>query len=203
MMKIPADSMNRLKRSIQRDGLLPSVKRFTVNSFNRLFRARLCVWQWKQGDPLYLASRTELAILRFNTQDELPTELHERLVSSDLPDFSSRMQEEFSEGGVLWVALSDDQPAGYQWSRTGQFVENWHCELNASDVLIYSTVTFHEFRGRGIAAAIMAKICREEVGTGGAAYADCMVWNRPAVRFIQKAGFTKIAERKPLADHPD
>lgn len=202
MVAIRSNSLSRIKRSIARYGLLPTCRHFVSKTFNRTFRARLCVWEWRQGDQLAGGS-SNIRIERFTSADELsPDDLCE-LIAGDGSGFTSRMREEFSEGGVLWIAYVEDHVAGYQWSRRGNFVENWHFDLSERDVLIYSTVTFYEYRGRRVAAEIMARICQDEVGNGGRACADCMVWNTPAVRFIERTGFKKVAERKPLPDHPD
>lgn len=202
MVAINSGPLGRLKRGIVQYGLIPFVKQRISKTFNRIFRARLCVWVWKHGERLADVSK-DVKIVQYRSADELPGEVHRALVAGDSDTFTSRMREEFAEGGILWVGFLGTRVAGYQWSRTGNFVEKWHFELNDRDVLIYSTVTFHDFRGRGVAASIMSQICRDEVGPDGRACADCMVWNTPAVRFIKKTGFTMVAERKPLPDHPD
>lgn len=202
MVAVVRNSLARLKRGIQREGLFSALRSFAVRKFNRRFRARLCVWVWRHGEPLGEGS-DEVEISCYRRGDELPESVLNELIAGDTETFSERMREEFSEGGVLWVGSVDEKVAGYQWSRRGDYVENWHFDLTERDVLIYSTVTFHEFRGRRVAGTVMAEICRQEVPTGGRGCADCMVWNTPSVRFIQKTGFTKVEERKPLPDHPD
>ncbi|MCA9068228.1 MAG: GNAT family N-acetyltransferase [Planctomycetaceae bacterium] len=193
--------MGRFQRSIRRYGILSAIGRLTSATFNRCFRARLCVWVWNAGGP-FNNPTNGVEVNRYETLESLPQTILEELIRRDGEEFLTRTTEEFVDHGVLWVATVEGQVAGYQWSCRGDFVRNWHFELTASDVLIFSTVTFHEFRGRGIAGAILARIC-DEVPSGGRACADCMVWNTPAVRCFQKAGFQKVAERKPLPDHPD
>ena len=195
-------ALARFGRALRQQGVLPLLTRRASVSFNRLFRSRLCVWVWRPDLPLVAASDV-VRIERYSAANQLPPPTQQELVNGDNPGFTARMHEEFSEGGVLWVGYVEERVAGYQWSRRGQFVENWHFELNERDVLIYSTVTFHDFRGLGVGPAIMSNICRQEVASSGRAWADCMVWNKPAIRFIQKTGFEKAAERKPLRDHPD
>lgn len=196
------NSFLRLKRKIRRDGIVASICSIASGKFNRIFRARLCVWVWNAGEGLADAP-VDVEVIRYSSVDAVPQRIIDELIAGDTATFVPRMQEEFNGGGVLWVGLIDGKVAGYQWSRTGDHVQNWHFDLSDRDVLIYSTVTFHEFRGRRVARAVMAAICRQEVSAGGRACADCMVWNTPAVRFIEKTGFTKVAERKPLPDHPD
>ncbi len=194
--------LTRLNRAVGGQGLIPFLKRQARVTYNRFFYARLCVWVWEPGMPLTPES-PGICVKRIDSADCLSDRLLQELIAGDGPSFQPRMAEEFDEGGVLWVATIDGNAAGYQWSRNGRFVKNWHFDLNERDALIYSTVTFYDFRGRGVGPTLMGRICREEVAAEGRACADCMVWNTPAVRFIEKTGFRKVAERKPLAAHPD
>ncbi len=114
MVAITNSPLSRLRRGIQRYGFIPSCKRFVSNTFNRVFRARLCVWMWKQGDPLIDGSGNAV-IERFASVDELRSNDLDELTAGDGPGFKSRMREEFSEGGILWVAYIDGHVAGYQW----------------------------------------------------------------------------------------
>ena len=157
-------ALTRFGRALRQQGVLPFLKRNVSVSFNRLFRSRLCVWVWTPDLPLVEASDV-VRIERYSAADQLPPQTQQELVNGDNSDFTGRLHEEFSEGGVLWVGFVEERVAGYQWSRKGQFVENWHFELNERDVLIYSTVTFYDFRGRGVGPAIMSYICRQEVAS--------------------------------------
>lgn len=193
---------SRLGRLVRQEGLFPLVTRRVSAACNRWWRPRLYVWVWRPGDPLSPPHPT-LNVERFSAPHELSPTLLAELIENDGPDFTARMQEEFDEGGILWVGLWDGRPAGYQWSRRGTCVTGWHFELTERDVLVYSTVTFPEFRGKGVGPGIVSELCRREMEEGGRICADCMIWNTPAVRFLQKAGFTAVAIRPPLVGHPD
>lgn len=193
--------LRRLQRARHR-GLYTSLRSFAVRKFSRRFRARVIVWVWNAGEPL-VAGSDDVQIARYESAAAVPKETLDGLIAGDGESFVIRMREEFVEGGVLWVGSIDGSVAGYQWSQRGDTVSNWHFTLNERDVVIYSTVTFHEFRGRRVAGTMMAHICRKEVAPGGRATADCMVWNEPSKRFIEKTGFRIVGERKPLAHHPN
>lgn len=200
--------LSRCQHAVQNQGFFPFIARQIGTRYNRYFHARLAIWKWKPGMPLFESlpeqdGTSAVQIERFDSADNIPANMMTELIAGANTDFKMQMEEEFDEGGVLWVGSMEQKVAGYQWSKRGKFVDHWHCELAADDMLIYSTVTFYAFRGRRLSPTISAAICQSETGNNGCAYADCMVWNQPAVRFLERTGFQKIDERKPLIGHPD
>ena len=103
---------------------------------------------------------------------------------------------ELADHGVMWLAIVDGRLGGYLWSRKGKFVPKWFVPLNEEDLQFFAAVTFDEFRGRGIAPALMRYIMQQEMSGRGMAYVDCAQWNTSAARFFEKAGFTRIATMK-------
>jgi len=106
------------------------------------------------------------------------------------------MQRELADHGVMWMALFDGKLAGFLWSRKGKFIPRWFVPLAEDDLQFFAASTFDEFRGRGIAPALMRYIMQHEMNGRGTAYVDCAQWNKPAARFFEKAGFTRIATMK-------
>jgi ribosomal protein S18 acetylase RimI-like enzyme len=106
------------------------------------------------------------------------------------------MQRELADHGVMWMALADGKPAGFLWSRKGKFVPRWFVALGEDDLQFFAASTFPEFRGRGVAPTLMRYIMQQEMNGRGTAYVDCAQWNKPAARFFEKAGFTRIATMK-------
>jgi ribosomal protein S18 acetylase RimI-like enzyme len=103
-----------------------------------------------------------------------------------------QMQRELADHGVMWLALVDGKLAGYLWSRTGRYLPRWFVPLAEDDLVFFAATTFPEFRGRGIAPALMRYIMQQEMKGRGTAYVDCAQWNKAAARFFEKAGFTRI-----------
>lgn len=106
------------------------------------------------------------------------------------------MQRELADHGVMWMALIDQKPAGFLWSRKGKFIPRWFVPLSDDDLQFFAASTFPEFRGRGVAPTLMRYIMQQEMNGRGTAYVDCAQWNKPAARFFEKAGFTRIATMK-------
>jgi ribosomal protein S18 acetylase RimI-like enzyme len=106
------------------------------------------------------------------------------------------MQRELADHGVMWMALLDGKLAGFLWSRKGRHIPKWFVPLKEDDLQFFAATTFDEFRGRGIAPAMMRYIMDQEMQGRGTAYVDCAQWNNPAARFFEKAGFTRIATMK-------
>ncbi|HEV8607744.1 MAG TPA: GNAT family N-acetyltransferase [Tepidisphaeraceae bacterium] len=106
------------------------------------------------------------------------------------------MRRELAAHGVMWMALMDGKLAGFLWSRKGRHVPKWFVPLGDDDLQFFAAVTFDEFRGRGIAPAMMRYIMQQEMNGRGAAYVDCAQWNAPAARFFEKAGFSRMGTMK-------
>ena len=62
--------------------------------------------------------------------------------------------------------------------------------------------THRRARGRGVGTAAL-RAALAAVPPGGAAWADTMVWNAPALAALRRAGFRALYEADPLPDHPD
>jgi GNAT superfamily N-acetyltransferase len=103
---------------------------------------------------------------------------------------------ELADHGVMWLAVVDGKFGGHLWSRKGKYVPKWFVPLNEEDLQFFAAVIFDEFRGRGIAPALMRYIMKQEMNGRGTAYVDCAQWNTPAARFCEKAGFKRIATMK-------
>jgi ribosomal protein S18 acetylase RimI-like enzyme len=106
------------------------------------------------------------------------------------------MRRELADHGVMWLAVVDTKFAGYLWSRKGKYIPKWFVPLKEEDLQFFAATTFEEFRGRGIAPTLMRYIMQQEMNGRGKAYVDCVQWNKPAARFFEKAGFTRIATMK-------
>jgi ribosomal protein S18 acetylase RimI-like enzyme len=106
------------------------------------------------------------------------------------------MRRELADQGVMWLAFLDGKLGGFLWSRMGKHVPRWFVPLAENDLQFFAAVTFEEFRGRGIAPTMMRYIMQQEMNGRGTAYVDCVQWNKPAARFFEKAGFTRIATMK-------
>lgn len=135
-----------------------------------------------------------LKILRCTGDRDIPEHFRRQLVDEEGVDFPSQLEQEFLGGGVFWLGCIDQSVVAYQWSRKGSYVKHWFVSLNPEDIVIFATVTFPEWRGRSIGPAMMQFIIAHELEGQGVAYVDCKVWNKSAIRGIEKAGFQKVGE---------
>jgi len=97
---------------------------------------------------------------------------------------------------VMWMAFLDGKLAGFLWSRKSKYIPKWFVPLGDDDLQFFAATIFEEFRGRGIAPAMMRYIMEQEMNSRGTAYVDCAQWNKPAARYFEKAGFTRIVTMK-------
>ena len=105
---------------------------------------------------------------------------------------------ELEHHAVLWIATLNGRVVGTSMSRRGRHFRKWFLPLAANDVVIFRNATVREFRGIGICPSMMGRIVQVELEDGARAYVDCRVYNRPSIRSIQKAGFRRIATKRPL-----
>jgi len=106
------------------------------------------------------------------------------------------IQRELADHGVMWMAFLDGKLAGFLWSRKSKYIPKWFVPLGDDDLQFFAATIFEEFRGRGIAPAMMRYIMEQEMNSRGTAYVDCAQWNKPAARYFEKAGFTRIVTMK-------
>lgn len=186
-------------------GLLRDVAwavRFRVN--NR-FRRRLTVLRCDGLTPA--ASRGErIEVARYGPGDALPAAVSEALAARFGDDFPAVQAAEAADGATLWVGSLDDgdgpEPAGFARTRPGDRVSGWHEPLGPADRLAYAMATHRAARGRGVSTAVL-RAAVAAVPAGGAAWADTMVWNAPALAVLRRVGFVDLREAAPLPDHPD
>lgn len=96
------------------------------------------------------------------------------------------------DGNVMWVASLDGRVAGYLLTVRGSQLDRWHVQIADHDLVVYSVIVFPEFRGRGIAPALVGEVIASEVAAGQYAFIDTKAWNTAAIRFILKAGFQRV-----------
>lgn len=129
---------------------------------------------WLQVDPFF----------RKIIQKELKDEYWGRLEWCDL-------------GWRLWIGSFDGQPAIVSWTRSGKQSTDFFFPLTDDCILIWQTVTFQKFRGRGIFSILLQHIIKTMCDQGiEIVYCSCRDFNYPSMNAIVKAGFTFIGYGK-------
>ncbi len=106
---------------------------------------------------------------------------------------------ELEQNGIMWAAFLDKQLTGVLFTRRGIHFNRWFVKLQHDDIVIFRVRTYPEFRGQGIAPALMNYAINNSLASGDNAYIDCRVYNKPSIRSIEKAGFSLIATMKPIS----
>lgn len=126
--------------------------------------------------------------------EELEFGLHRR----ERPDYfnaleNSYTQEEFEElladpCPICWVAVQDETVVGLCFGKIGKTSGNPVCKSRLV-AFIQDIVTLPDYRGRGIATALMSRARQQAVNEGAASMELC-VWsfNADAVRLYEKMG---------------
>ncbi len=193
--KAISEEFRRLRR---RYGLIALPGRVLRKTWQRLMRNKHYVSVHGHGATIF-PMPDKLRIERYVREQDIPSSVLEQVTVEEGNSFVHFMRREFANHGVLWLCYMDGEIIAYQWSRVGKYIRQWFVSLSNADVLIFSTVTFPNWRGRGIGPAMMGHIIANEVHDQGVTYIDCKEWNTPAIRAIDKAGFTRIGLTNPLA----
>lgn len=104
----------------------------------------------------------------------------------------------FQQGSVLWLIKKDGEVIGYWWSIRGERLQQWYIPLSEDDVVFYSAMIMHEWRGYSISPAVLIQIIRERMPEESAIYLDVETWNESAIKAWLKAGFIQIGRYPTL-----
>ena len=178
--------------------------------WNNRFRRRLTVLKCElnraAGDAA--ADGGRVAVTAYGPDDTPPPALLGALADRFGADFPAIHEAERAGGATLWVgSLSGTEsnpanPVGFARTRPGDRVRDWHEPLGPADRLVYAMATHRPARGNGVSTAVLRAALRA-VPADGAAWADTMTWNAPALAVLRRVGFADLYEADPLPDHPD
>ena len=65
----------------------------------------------------------------------------------------------FSRGGTLWVAMEHDAPVGVQWTLQGGMGGFYSVPIASDEVIVVAVEVFPEFRGRGVYPRMAESLC--------------------------------------------
>jgi len=169
--------------------------------FNNQFRRRLTVLKCEPPGEAPAAT-PGVSVVGYGPDDAAPADVLGALAVRFGDDFAAVQQAEAADGATLWVGSIDGEPQGFARTRPGDRVSGWHEPLGPADRLIYAMATRRASRGRGVSTAVL-RTALAAVPAAGAAWADTMVWNAPALAVLRRVGFVDLYEADPLPDHPD
>ena len=176
--------------------------------FNNRFRRRLVVLTCDSGTcdrpagaPAGRAAAA-VTVRPHGPGEDRPAGLLDALAARFGADFPAVDAAERAGGGTLWVGALAGEPVAFVRTKPGDRVAGWHEPLRPDDRLVYAMATCRRARGRGAGTAVL-RAALAAVPPAGAAWADTMTWNAPALAALRNAGFRALYEADPLPDHPD
>ena len=141
-----------------------------------------------------------LSVARFASWEDITREVQAGLLEYGGARHVANIRREMVDRAVLWIGLIAGQIVCVQMTRAGRDIAKWFVPLRDDDIIVFAVGTRMEYRGSGIAPAIIRHAMHRELGDNGKAHIDCKVWNKPAIRGFEKAGFRWIATMRPLPD---
>ena len=136
----------------------------------------------------------DFTLIRFSPAMDVPAELAAEVSALGLQD---QFVENFAQGADLWLGLMNGKLAVSLWTIKREKLPQWHVQIKANDVVLYSVVTQPSFRGQGLTGAAAAEIWQRIGDADSRFYVDCKIWNRSAQQAFTKAGFKYVLTAPP------
>ncbi len=165
--------------------------------WRRLARNRNHVFVYE--GPVGAAAMPEgLIVTRYTCLEEIPGQVLEGLIGFRGQHYPECVRQELTGNAVLWVGMINDEVVASQMTKLGHHIQKWFVPLDSRDLVIFGGSTEPTYFGRGIMPAMIQDHMANEIRGGGRAFADCKVWNKAAIRCIEKVGFRRLVTMKPL-----
>lgn len=152
---------------------------------------------FRHEGPFCPEERIDCTFACYESFEELPEQVKKDLCAGD----NSRLEidrQELSENATLWVAFVGGRVATTVFTRQGKYFRRWFLDIRSEDIVVFRLNTQLEFRGRGLAPALIRHVLHETSALAGHAYIDCRTYNKPSKRCIEKAGFKCVAIKKTI-----
>ena len=191
-LMMPNHTMQRIVRFVRRRGLVAIPGTLITHTWRSLFaNYHLC---FSMSGESFKQSQfvPGLKIVRCDNEGEIAPDHLEQIFVEEGPESISQLRQNFTQCGILWLGLIDQSVVAYQFSRRGCNTTRYLVNLRPEDLVIYATMTFAKWRGRGINPAMMQYIVEKELAGRGTAYVNCKGWNKASIRGILKAGFKPL-----------
>lgn len=179
--------------------ILKKGRREWVQVWRRLFRNRHHVYIWDEtcAPP---AEVSGLSVVGCECEADLPEDFLRILEQRQGQRGLDTLRNEFRKRSILWLGTVDDEPVGYIWTRRGSGYSRWFIPLNDDDLVLFAMVTMPDWRGRGIAPALVRNLFSNRPSEESKLYGDIPVWNKASIRVSEKAGFRRFATMKPIPE---
>ena len=166
----------------------------------RYYRQWFCQqnYVFRHEGPFTLVEPASCEFAHYESFEEIPEQVKQDICLNADRTRLENDKLELSEHAVLWMALVDGKVAATVFTRKGKYFRRWFLDLQPNDVVVFRLHTHPEFRGRGLAPALMRHAMYKVLEKPGHAYIDCRTYNKPSIRCIQKAGFKCVATKKTI-----
>ncbi len=189
--------VSRVVRFYRREGLPALLRELCVRPYRRLVLDWHYVFVCEQV-PEVPPPPMELELRHYRSAEALDAEVRRSVVGELGAHMGRALDEALAGGAELFVACVSEAVAALQFVRPGRAVDHWFVPLRPNDAVLFGGTTLPRFRRRGLVTWMIRHQTHYAMQGGGRAYADVKVWNTPAIRAVESAGFRRIARMRPL-----
>ncbi|OPY15888.1 MAG: hypothetical protein A4E69_00390 [Syntrophus sp. PtaB.Bin138] len=184
----------------QKHSLYETLIRICVEPYRALF---------KRQEILFYADMNELSDTVFDLPDNITIEhktSYDEAVQHDMLKLLNywteerligRIKERFMKDAVLWIIKSDGNISGFVWSIKGKMVAPYLLPLTPGDAVLFDSVIFEEFRGRGLYPLLMNYVFGQLKLEGvQRVFGHSFTWNHASIHGIQKTHFRRLIKAR-------
>jgi RimJ/RimL family protein N-acetyltransferase len=161
----------------------------------------------KGQEILFFAEMNELSDAVLNLPDNITIEFRRSYDDAVQPDTQKmvhywneqhlidRIKERFEKGAVLWIIKLKGRISGFVWSIRGKMVSPYYLPLTPHDAVLFDSVIFNEFRGRGLYPLLMNYVFWQlKVEGVHRTFGHSYAWNTVSIHGIEKTYFRRLGQ---------
>jgi len=191
---------------------------------NLLHKASIILWRasFLSAEHVFFLDCTQLAggefylprnlkVQRYGKKEDLPKDILDKLkfqiqkkgMGEEIVEhYLKNLFTLFRDGGVMWVAIMENELAGYFWTLFDK--DNYapyfqQFPLSSGEAVYLAGLIFPNYRGLGIFASMLRYVAFQVKEDGiQSIFTRVKVWNKASARALVKAGFNIIGTQRQI-----
>jgi GNAT superfamily N-acetyltransferase len=179
-------------------GVAKRILRAPRQWYRRLFQSQNLIYRFDRNHA-GLKANPDVHVETIDNAAEVSVEVQAELAQAPGAGSVAMTMDELHHAATLWLARVDGRIAGFMLTRRGADFRRWYVDLAPEDLVAYRALTLPAYRGRAVWPTLLAHVIAAARKMNSNVFADTKVYNRPAQRALEKAGFRVIGKQKQMS----